>query len=342
MAPDVRTAFDAGLNALRAAGATIETGAIEGTDAITKTYVDIVLPEAARWHGRYLDTRGPSYSPIVRERLASGREIPAVDYLNARETQQHLRREVDAALEGVDAIVLPTLPITAPPIGSTDVTLEPGGVTRQRTRGDAPQHPALQPDRAPRDLTAATGDALARGPAARRQDWRDGKALGDCGRLREDRVSADRVTPCSNRFPSPKRTPSSSRAARTSMSGPRRNLPTAIPLAPLNVPIFEPDEDTGQMTPNPDFVRVMQAAFAPDAPLLVGCQVGGRAVRAAQVLESFGFTNIAIVRGGFSGARDPLGRVVDPGWADSGLPVGKGADAGEPYQALLAKADHAK
>src|SRR5215831_475360 len=48
MAPDVRAAFDAGLGALRAAGATIDTGMIDGTDAITKAYVDIVLPEAAR------------------------------------------------------------------------------------------------------------------------------------------------------------------------------------------------------------------------------------------------------------------------------------------------------
>jgi hypothetical protein len=36
-----------------------------------------------------------------------------------------------------------------------------------------------------------------------------------------------------------------------------------------------------------------------------------------------------------------MGRVVDPGWADSGLPVGTGADAGEPYAVLLAKAGRA-
>lgn len=123
MAPDVRAAFDAGLAALRASGTTIETGTIDGTDAVTRTYVDIVLSEAARWHGRYLDTRGPSYTPAVRARLLSGREISAVDYLEARDTQLRLRRAVDAALDEVDAIVLPTLPITAPTIGSTDAAL---------------------------------------------------------------------------------------------------------------------------------------------------------------------------------------------------------------------------
>jgi aspartyl-tRNA(Asn)/glutamyl-tRNA(Gln) amidotransferase subunit A len=43
-----------------------------------------------------------------------------------------LRREVDAALEGCDALVLPTLPIPAPPIGAT--TVEVAG-TPQPVRG---------------------------------------------------------------------------------------------------------------------------------------------------------------------------------------------------------------
>ncbi|MFI5178156.1 MAG: rhodanese-like domain-containing protein [Vicinamibacterales bacterium] len=111
------------------------------------------------------------------------------------------------------------------------------------------------------------------------------------------------------------------------------------PAGAVNIPIFEPDEDSGDMMPNPDFVRVMQAAFAPEARLLVGCQVGGRAVRAAQVLASFGFTDVSVVRGGFGGARDPMGRIVDAGWADSGLPVAAGTDEGGGYREVLAKAD---
>jgi len=83
-------------------------------------------------------------------------------------------------------------------------------------------------------------------------------------------------------------------------------------------------------------------ASAPDARLLVGCQVGGRAVRAAQILASFGFSDVSVVRGGFAGARDPMGRVVDPGWADAGLPVATGADDGGAYRDVLAKADAGK
>ena len=34
----------------------------------------------------------------------------------------------------------------------------------------------------------------------------------------------------------------------------------------VNVPLLEPDEDTGVMLPNPDFVRVIKATFPPEAP----------------------------------------------------------------------------
>lgn len=111
------------------------------------------------------------------------------------------------------------------------------------------------------------------------------------------------------------------------------------PDGAVNVPLLEPDEDTGQMMPNPDFVRVMQAAFKADAQLLVGCMVGGRSMRAAQMLEAFGFSDVTNVRGGFGGSRDPMGRVLDAGWAESDLPVEQGEPSGRAFGDLLAKAD---
>ena len=57
------------------------------------------------------------------------------------------------------------------------------------------------------------------------------------------------------------------------------------------------------------------------------------------MLESFGFRDVANVKGGFSGLRDPLGRVAEPGWADAGLPVAVEAPPGLRYDDLLAKAN---
>lgn len=109
----------------------------------------------------------------------------------------------------------------------------------------------------------------------------------------------------------------------------------------INVPLLEHDEDNGQMLPNPDFVRVMKAHFAPATPLLVSCQSGIRSVRAAQMLESFGFQDVTNVLGGFGGSRDQSGeRPANPGWQESGLPVETTPTPAASYDQLLAKADH--
>jgi Asp-tRNA(Asn)/Glu-tRNA(Gln) amidotransferase A subunit family amidase len=62
----------------------------------------------------------------VRERLERGRAITAVSYLRAKDSREQLRAAVDAALEGCDALVLPTLPIVAPPLGALDATMDNG------------------------------------------------------------------------------------------------------------------------------------------------------------------------------------------------------------------------
>lgn len=111
------------------------------------------------------------------------------------------------------------------------------------------------------------------------------------------------------------------------------------PESAVNVPLIEPDSDTGEPMPNPDFVRVLQTEFGREAKLLIGCQIGGRSMRAVQILRAAGFTDVVNVRGGFMGARDPMGRPVAPGWIDSGLPVEVGQPAGRAYADLLARVD---
>jgi len=120
----------------------------------------------------------------------------------------------------------------------------------------------------------------------------------------------------------------------------RREFAAGHPSGAVNVPLMDYDEDTGQPSPNGDFVRVIRANFAPDARLLIGCQVGGRSQRAAQMLEASGFTDITNVRGGFGGFRDRMsGRLIDAGWEESGLPVETGEPDHASYAALARKAD---
>lgn len=121
----VREAFERGLAQLTKAGIGIANTELPSAAGILDAYVNIVLPEGAAWHAKYLDTQAGDYTPAVRARFEAGRAIPAVKYVEAHAFCRKLRGEVDALFENADALVLPTLPITAPPLGAGDVTIDP-------------------------------------------------------------------------------------------------------------------------------------------------------------------------------------------------------------------------
>src|SRR5512139_1167379 len=110
------------------------------------------------------------------------------------------------------------------------------------------------------------------------------------------------------------------------------------PLHAVNVPVAVPDPATSQMRVNADFVAVVEAHFSKDAPLIVGCQVGGRSQRAAELLCQAGFTNVSNMQGGFGGLRDEAVLMVAKGWVDSGLPICRDCGEQNTYAALKARA----
>lgn len=107
------------------------------------------------------------------------------------------------------------------------------------------------------------------------------------------------------------------------------------PAHAFNVPIAH--QAGGSMTPNPDFLSVVERAFGKDAKIVVGCKAGGRSLRAAQALIGAGFTNIIDQRAGWDGARDAFGQMSEPGWSRAGLPVETGATAGHTYGEVKTK-----
>lgn len=111
------------------------------------------------------------------------------------------------------------------------------------------------------------------------------------------------------------------------------------PAGAVNIPLIHQDERTGQMMPNREFLQVVQGNFSPDAKLLIGCQVGGRSVQAAQILAGSGYADVSNVLGGYGGARDQFTGIVHAeGWSQAGLPVESGGAAGQSYDDLRAKA----
>jgi rhodanese-related sulfurtransferase len=106
------------------------------------------------------------------------------------------------------------------------------------------------------------------------------------------------------------------------------------PPGALNVPIAH--MGPGGMTPNPDFLSVMQEAFSKDANLVVGCKAGGRSRKAVEILQQAGFTNLSDMAAGWSGSRDAFGRPL-PGWSQRSLPVESGLPAGQRYDDVRAR-----
>ena len=102
----------------------------------------------------------------------------------------------------------------------------------------------------------------------------------------------------------------------------------------INIPVVWPDPSTREMKPNPDFIKVVSAHFAKDKRIIVGCQAGGRSQFAAELLAKDGFQDVSNMQGGFGGARDPMGRLIAPGWSQLGFPVETEAPPDSSYASL--------
>ena len=102
------------------------------------------------------------------------------------------------------------------------------------------------------------------------------------------------------------------------------------PTGAYNVPLMH--VGPGGMAPNPDFMAVVQKAFPADAKLVLGCKAGGRSLKAAEMMQSAGFTSIVDQRAGFEGGP------AEPGWRPRGLPTSAEAAPGRAYETLRTKA----
>jgi aspartyl-tRNA(Asn)/glutamyl-tRNA(Gln) amidotransferase subunit A len=125
---DVRRLFGEARSALTGRHSVVDVE-IDHAERTADVYLHIVLPEASWYHAALLQQHADKYSPGVRLRIEMGRYILAEDYVRAMHGRTALRGAVDRALAGLDALLLPALPIPAPPIGASTVdvagSLEP-------------------------------------------------------------------------------------------------------------------------------------------------------------------------------------------------------------------------
>ncbi len=88
------------------------------------------------------------------------------------------------------------------------------------------------------------------------------------------------------------------------------------------------------MSPNGDFLRVVEKHFPKDAKLILGCRSGNRSMKAAAVLVAAGFDDLFEQRAGFDAAKDAFGQIAEAGWSRAKLPVETGAGSEHSYASL--------
>jgi rhodanese-related sulfurtransferase len=105
------------------------------------------------------------------------------------------------------------------------------------------------------------------------------------------------------------------------------------PEGAYNLPIMLRDA-AGAMAPNSAFASALKRTFPLDARLVIGCRSGQRSAKACQVALGLGYREIVDVCGGFAGATDASGRVVQKGWQAHGLPCSTSALPGRSWREL--------
>ncbi|HZM58864.1 MAG TPA: amidase [Vicinamibacterales bacterium] len=121
--PEVAAAFDAACARLTRQGVVLQDVAIPHAPLAGPVYVHLALPEAAAYHAATLDSRPDDYTPNVRFRIEMGRYVLAQDYVRAMMGREALMRDVNAALEHRDGLLLPTMPMPATTLGATTISM---------------------------------------------------------------------------------------------------------------------------------------------------------------------------------------------------------------------------
>ena len=85
----------------------------------------MLATEAAAFHKRWMIERPGDYGPQVFMRLQNGLAFSGVSYLEAMRWRGPALAAHNAAVAGVDAVIMPVAPVAAPTIAESDVGNSP-------------------------------------------------------------------------------------------------------------------------------------------------------------------------------------------------------------------------
>jgi aspartyl-tRNA(Asn)/glutamyl-tRNA(Gln) amidotransferase subunit A len=137
----VAEAFSAALTRLSAAGANLVELPLRefARAAEVNPRGAISSAEAYRWHRKWIEAGAHEYDPRVVMRIRPGADISEVDYVRLLEGRKRFVRDVEQAVNGFDALVMPATPDTAPTIAEVAA----GDESYFRFNGRMLRNPAL-------------------------------------------------------------------------------------------------------------------------------------------------------------------------------------------------------
>jgi aspartyl-tRNA(Asn)/glutamyl-tRNA(Gln) amidotransferase subunit A len=122
---EIRSAVEAAAEVFQRLGAKIKEIDLPHLADSVEPSTNIALAEARHFHESqgFFPARASEYGEDVRQRLEQGGSVRAVDYLAALDQREQTTRDFDLALQKVDALLAPTVAISAPRLGETIVTI---------------------------------------------------------------------------------------------------------------------------------------------------------------------------------------------------------------------------
>lgn len=129
--PVVHSGLTGLVDRLTAAGARMAPVAVPDVEELRWLYRTIQSVEAVTIHHDRMTAAPELFDPEVLQRLRAAAEVPARDYARALRRLGEVRAGAGALLDGVDVLLLPTVPVLAPPLGARDTDIG-GGWTSPR------------------------------------------------------------------------------------------------------------------------------------------------------------------------------------------------------------------
>ncbi|WP_427912514.1 amidase [Ramlibacter sp. MMS24-I3-19] len=116
--PAVAQAFEAAVGTLRDAGAQVEEIALDAISDLgtIQSTGGFSAAESFAWHRQLLAAKGDGYDPRVRFRIERGATMKAWEYIDLVRARADWMARVAVAIDRFDAVLSPTVPITAPAI----------------------------------------------------------------------------------------------------------------------------------------------------------------------------------------------------------------------------------